>query len=176
MLSTHFALKKNTPKHVSLKSFLVFGFWVFLSKILHSPSWPHTPFMAENDLELVRMTFLQPHWVYAKTWTQGSVWVRQTTPNWDIFPAHLYFKIWFVLIGYPARTNWWGFFFINNVKEKYFVLRILGGLERVGKGTGYPSRGPEFKSQQPCSGPQSSIMRSDTLFLQAHKQMEQLYT
>lgn len=68
------------------------------------------------------------------------------------------------------------FFFINNVKEKYFVLRILGGLERVGKGTGYPSQGPEFKSQQPCSGPQSSIMRSDTLFLQAHKQMEQLYT
>lgn len=103
--------KKNTPKHVSLKSFLVFGFWVFLSKILHSPSWPQTPSIVENDLELVRMTFLQPHWVYAKTWTQGSVWVRQTTSNWDIFPAHLYFKIWFVLIGYPARTNWWGFFY-----------------------------------------------------------------
>jgi hypothetical protein len=32
------------------------------------------------------------------------------------------------------------------------------------KSTGYSSRGPEFKSQQPYGGSQPSVMRSDALF------------
>jgi hypothetical protein len=52
------------------------------------------------------------------------------------------------------------------INKKSFK-KIKSGAWRdasAGKSIGFSSRGPEFKSQQPHSGSQPSVMRSDALF------------
>ena len=59
------------------------------------------------------------------------------------------------------------------------MINIIYGagemVQQVRALTGCSSRGPEFNSQQPHSGSQPSIMRSDALFWHTSKQSTHTY-